>query len=196
MIIASGPPDLSEQLRALEQEFPGWHAWHSDAGIFYATTCKCAYDCGSGTTVEAPTPELLRYEIACQVHQWQIAAVAAASDPDRDATLATLQEVLDVLRANPAIPVPRLGAVYCPLTFYAPGGTGREGLEAIASALGLEDRQCEDRAEEDGWPYLELTGRRGSLYFRIAADDGPLLLEPAGSGPDAIRPAYPLAVAS
>jgi hypothetical protein len=87
----------------------------------------------------------------------------------------------------------RLGADIRPVTIYALAGAGREGLEAIASALGLEDQRCEARAEENGWPYLELTGHADGLNFRIAAGDGPVLLDPL-TDEGAIRREYAPAV--
>ena len=63
---------LSEELAAVQSD-TGWHCWRSDAGVMHATTCRCPLG-GSGTTVEAPTPELLRHAIAAQVHEWGLAA--------------------------------------------------------------------------------------------------------------------------
>jgi hypothetical protein len=68
------PPSLSEELAAVEHEFPGFHCWRSDQGIAHATTCECHDPEGCGTTLTAPTPDLLRHEIAAQVHAWRLAA--------------------------------------------------------------------------------------------------------------------------
>jgi hypothetical protein len=193
MIIASGPPDLSEQLRALEQEFPGWHAWHSDAGIFYATTCKCAYECGSGTTVEAPTPELLRYEIACQVHQWQIADVAAVNNL-RAEVVEGLRQLAGRLEADESTPLP---ANCWPLTFRAPESVSdAAGLARLAASLGVED----GRLQEDGCS-ARVRGHVGGVPVEITADITARLLDPLDPDPSVIRRtyshgAYPLAVAS
>jgi hypothetical protein len=67
-------PTLSEELAAVQADNPGWHCWRSDAGVMHATTCKCATPEGSGTTVEAPTPDLLRYAIAVQAYKLGLAA--------------------------------------------------------------------------------------------------------------------------
>jgi hypothetical protein len=68
-------PSLSEELAAVQAD-TGWHCWHSDTGDCHATTCKCPLG-GSGTTVEAPTPGLLRHAIAAEVHQWHVTGWAA-----------------------------------------------------------------------------------------------------------------------
>jgi hypothetical protein len=66
------PPPLSEELRAVEADHPGWHCWCGDTGRCHATTPRCAYPDGSGTTVEAPTPVLLHHAIAEVVHGWAV----------------------------------------------------------------------------------------------------------------------------
>ena len=71
------PPTLSAELRAVEAGHPGWHCWRSDTGWCHATTCRCAYPQGSGTTVEARTPVLLDHAIAVVVHDWAVSGTAA-----------------------------------------------------------------------------------------------------------------------
>jgi hypothetical protein len=68
------PPALSEELAAVEHDYPGFHCWHSDQGVAHATTCECHDPEGCGTTLTAPTPALLRHEIAAQVREWAVAA--------------------------------------------------------------------------------------------------------------------------
>ena len=86
------------------------------------------------------------------------------------------------LAADPSIPTPRTGTRYAPVTIYAPDGSTEEQLLAWAASLGLEDAECQERAEEDGWPYLEVTGRLGELHVRIAAEAGPVLSTPLPGG--------------
>ena len=65
---------LSDELRAVEQDFPGWHLYPSDAGRIWASTTE-NHDGGSGTTLDANTPQAMRYEIAVQEREWaQVAA--------------------------------------------------------------------------------------------------------------------------
>ena len=77
MIITETALALSAELRAVEQDYPGWHAWRSDKGIAHATACRCAYTEGSGTTLTAPTPALLGHAIAEQLHAWAVQGVVA-----------------------------------------------------------------------------------------------------------------------
>jgi hypothetical protein len=74
---AVSPPSLSAELRAVEGQHPGWHCWRADTGCCHATSCRCGYAGGSGTTLTAPTPQMLDHAIAEQLHQWQVAGVAA-----------------------------------------------------------------------------------------------------------------------
>jgi hypothetical protein len=69
MIFPSGEHALGQELAAIDREFPGWHAWTSDAGTVWAVTAEC-HDGGSGTTLDARTPVLMRLEIAEQQHRW------------------------------------------------------------------------------------------------------------------------------
>jgi hypothetical protein len=69
-------PSYRDELVALEADYPRWHCWFSDTGIVHATTCTCPAG-GSGTTLEAPTPERMRQVIAAQVHEWAVRGVAA-----------------------------------------------------------------------------------------------------------------------
>lgn len=98
--------------------------------------------------------------------------------PDRAEVIDTLQLVVDLLRANPSVPAPVIGRQYCPVTFYAHDSAEPQGPLAIAESLGVTGAECKERAEEDGWPYLEVTGMLGGLHVVIAADDGPVLLDP------------------
>lgn len=82
-------PSLSDELAAVDHDWPGWHAWHSDEGRIYA-----AHACGpaeiealqpagagvgngtftaSGVTLFAPTPDMIILAIA----EYQHAAEAA-----------------------------------------------------------------------------------------------------------------------
>jgi hypothetical protein len=60
-------------MRAVEQEFHGWHVWASDSGHIWAATAE-NHAGGSGTTLDAPTPALMRQKIADQVRCWARAA--------------------------------------------------------------------------------------------------------------------------
>jgi hypothetical protein len=60
---------LREELRDVEHDYPGWHLFTSDAGTVWAATTE-NHAGGSGTTLDAPTPDGMRHEIACQIHQW------------------------------------------------------------------------------------------------------------------------------
>lgn len=64
-------PTLTEELQAVEANHPGWHVWKSDGGRIWATTAENHYANGSGTTLDAPTPEAMHREIAVQVHEWE-----------------------------------------------------------------------------------------------------------------------------
>lgn len=87
-------PNLPGELMAISED-TGWHAWHSDSGDMYAvrsltrsemhaieaawlrdnpTLNGAAPLSGSGITVHAPTPQLLRYEIACAQRGMRLAA--------------------------------------------------------------------------------------------------------------------------
>ena len=75
MIILTAP-GLRAELRAVENANPGWHCWLSNTGVVHATTCRCPIG-GSGTTLEAPSPQRMSQVIAAQVHEWQSAGFAA-----------------------------------------------------------------------------------------------------------------------
>jgi hypothetical protein len=64
---------LHAEVRAIDTDNPGWHAWLSDMGIVHTATCKSPYG-GSGTTLEAPTAREMRRVIAEQEHAWSVAA--------------------------------------------------------------------------------------------------------------------------
>lgn len=65
---------LRTELRAVEDDYPGWHLYLSDTGSVWAATTE-NHAGGSGTTLEAPTPGGMRREIAAQVREWaQVAA--------------------------------------------------------------------------------------------------------------------------
>ena len=77
MTITSGDAPVGLELRAIEREFPGWHLFLSDAGNVWAATTE-NHGGGSGTTLDAPTPALMRHEIAQQRHRWQCTCGSAA----------------------------------------------------------------------------------------------------------------------
>jgi hypothetical protein len=64
---------LRAELRAVEDDYPGWHLYLSDTGSVWAATTENHHG-GSGTTLEGVTPRGMRYEIAAQVRQWEVAA--------------------------------------------------------------------------------------------------------------------------
>jgi hypothetical protein len=68
---------LHAELQAVEQEFPGWHLFASDTGQIWAVTTE-NHAGGSGTTLEAPSPALMRHEIAGQQHRWHCTCGSAA----------------------------------------------------------------------------------------------------------------------
>ncbi|HEY5397603.1 MAG TPA: hypothetical protein VIL16_19625 [Trebonia sp.] len=76
--ISQGPSGLGlhADLMAVDKEFPGWHCWTSDAGTIYATHIRSRSEMtiiegirglhsGSGVTLDAPTPLMMRQAIAC-----------------------------------------------------------------------------------------------------------------------------------
>lgn len=68
---------LTAELRAVEQEYPGWHLFTSDTGRIWAvTTENHEGHSGSGTTLDAETPAGMRREIAAQVREWGCGAAA------------------------------------------------------------------------------------------------------------------------
>jgi hypothetical protein len=85
----SDGPGLREELAAIDQDFPGWHAWSDTAGWIWATHVHGAAEmaaaaqglrvpyAGSGVTLDAGSPELIRYEIATWQHQWAFALMQA-----------------------------------------------------------------------------------------------------------------------
>ena len=62
-------PGLHEEMRAVEREYAGWHLYMTDAGTIWAVTCHTPWR-GGGVTLDAPTPELMRHEIAAEIHRW------------------------------------------------------------------------------------------------------------------------------
>jgi hypothetical protein len=93
-LITADGPTLTGELAAISKD-TGWHAWHSDAGEMYATHSLTRDEmhaieaawlrdnptpngvaplAGSGVTVHAPTPQLLRYQIALSKHESRLAA--------------------------------------------------------------------------------------------------------------------------
>lgn len=73
MTIITGP-SLSDEMRAVEAEFPGWHLFTSNTGRIWACTCKNCYG-GSGSTLDAQTPQEMRRVIAREIREWaQVAA--------------------------------------------------------------------------------------------------------------------------
>lgn len=77
MTITTGTAPVSLELRAIEREFPGWHLFASDAGTIWAVTTE-NHAGGSGTTLDAPSPALMRHEIAEQQHRWHCTCGSAA----------------------------------------------------------------------------------------------------------------------
>ena len=81
----SDGPGLHEELAAIDQDFPGWHVWSDTAGWIWATHVYGRTEMaaiaqglqvryvGSGVTLDAPTPDLIRYEIAVWEHEWDCA---------------------------------------------------------------------------------------------------------------------------
>ncbi len=61
---------LSEAMRAVEHECPGWHLFTSDAGNIWAVTTANPDNKAGGFTLTAPTPEAMRREIAVQERIW------------------------------------------------------------------------------------------------------------------------------
>lgn len=103
--------------------------------------------------------------------------------PGRAATIDALQQLVDVLRADPTIPLPVIGRQYCPLTFYACESAEPAGARAIAESLGVTGAEVRNLTEEhDEWPYVQVTGMLGALHVRIAAEDAPVLSVPLPGG--------------
>lgn len=48
----------------IDARHPGWHAWRSNNGRWWATSTQCQQTTGSGWTVDAPTLEELDAELA------------------------------------------------------------------------------------------------------------------------------------
>jgi len=61
---------LSDELRAIEDDCPGWHLYTSDAGRIVAVTTRNVSG-GFGTTLDAPTPTAMRREIAIKERHWE-----------------------------------------------------------------------------------------------------------------------------
>ena len=85
----SDGPGLHEELAAIDQDFSGWHAWSDTAGWIWATHVYGRAEMaaiaqglqvryvGSGVTLDAPTPDLIRYGIAVWKHEWDSALFRA-----------------------------------------------------------------------------------------------------------------------
>jgi hypothetical protein len=85
----SDGPGLHEELAAIDQDFPGWHCWSDTAGWIWATHVYGRAEMaaitqglqvryvGSGVTLDAPTPDLIRYGIAVWKHEWDSALFRA-----------------------------------------------------------------------------------------------------------------------
>jgi hypothetical protein len=93
--------------------------------------------------------------------------------PTRTEALADLARILDRLRADETIPVP---AACWALTFHADDGAS---AEAIAASLGVTGRESAEYPEEDGLPWMQITGNAGVWKVRITADAGARVLEVA-----------------
>ena len=59
---------LSDALRVIQQHHPHWHVWHTPT-IVWATRPISAIG-GCGTTLDAPTPELLDQVLAECEHKY------------------------------------------------------------------------------------------------------------------------------
>lgn len=46
-------------LAEVHEAHPRWHAWADTSGHCWAATCHCHTEPGTGTTLEAATPDLL-----------------------------------------------------------------------------------------------------------------------------------------
>jgi hypothetical protein len=68
---------LHAEVRAIDTDNPGWHSWISDAGVIHSTSCRCETPEGSGTTLTAGTPLMMRTVIAETEHFWHMNGVAA-----------------------------------------------------------------------------------------------------------------------
>jgi hypothetical protein len=83
MTATTASPPLSDELRAVAAEWPGWHTWLTSAGRVCATHCLSRAEmaaiedhvgakglyAGSGVTLDAATPEQIRRQIAQYVAQ-------------------------------------------------------------------------------------------------------------------------------
>lgn len=78
-------PSLPDETAAVEADYPAWHVWVSSGGQINATHARTRAEmravaarhgtcAGSGITLNAPTPALIRHEIAV----WQRNAEVAA----------------------------------------------------------------------------------------------------------------------
>jgi hypothetical protein len=69
---------LSQERKTIEQRWPGWHVWQSDAGKWYAT--RDYHDaCGCGVTVTPAGFALIEHEIAVweRAHEREIRRIGA-----------------------------------------------------------------------------------------------------------------------
>jgi hypothetical protein len=60
---------LSEALRVIAEHHPHWHIWRTEH-LVWGTRCLSA-DGGSGTTLDAPTPERLDQVLAAWEHKYR-----------------------------------------------------------------------------------------------------------------------------
>ena len=103
--------------------------------------------------------------------------------PGRAEVIDSLQLLVDRLRADPSIPVPAIGRLYGPVTFYSHESAEPAGARTIAESLGVTGAVLRNLIEEDDdWPYIEVTGMLGALHVRIAAEDGPVMSVPLPGG--------------
>lgn len=76
MTITTGD-HLSDEVHAIDRDCPHWHAFVSDAGRIWAATTE-NHAGGSGTTLDAASPVLMRHAIAEQEHSWHCTFGSAA----------------------------------------------------------------------------------------------------------------------
>lgn len=72
-MMASHGMNLTDAMRLVETRHPHWHLFLSSAARVWAVTTLCEAG-GCGTTLDAPTPELMDHEIAKWEHRQERAA--------------------------------------------------------------------------------------------------------------------------
>jgi hypothetical protein len=61
---------VSDEMRAVEADYPDWHLFATLDGTIWAVTSHTPWK-GRGITLDARTPELMRHEIAAEEHRWE-----------------------------------------------------------------------------------------------------------------------------